>query len=116
MDARAGDALPAGDSAALLAGGRGAGVGGGKAGAGRGWRGGGRPRGRVGWRLGGRPGALSPFSWPFHHFPCRKSGQKPQLLTSTGERAGKVVKGPRYKPPPAWGAAPRCGRGQRGPG
>jgi hypothetical protein len=21
--------------------------------------------------------ALSPFSWPFHHFPCRISGQKP---------------------------------------
>jgi tetratricopeptide (TPR) repeat protein len=38
--------------------------------------------------------ALSPFSWPFHHFPCRIPGQMPCLLTGTGERAGKVVKGP----------------------
>src|ERR1700733_134833 len=38
--------------------------------------------------------ALSPFSWPFHHFPWRISGQMPYLLTSTGERARKVVKGP----------------------
>jgi hypothetical protein len=44
----------------------------------------GRPRGALwGWsrvargrlRVAGR--ALSPFSWPFHHFPCRIPGQKP---------------------------------------
>src|SRR5580698_5450201 len=40
------------------------------------------------------PQALSPFSGPFHHFPWNITGQMPQLLTSTGERAGKVVKGP----------------------
>jgi hypothetical protein len=38
--------------------------------------------------------ALSPFSRPFHHFPWNITGQKPQLLTSTGARARKVVKGP----------------------
>jgi hypothetical protein len=38
--------------------------------------------------------ALSPFSRPLHHFPWDRPGQKPQLLTSTGERARKVVKGP----------------------
>src|ERR1700733_2736158 len=38
--------------------------------------------------------ALSPFSWPFHHLPWNKTGQKPLLLTGTGERARKVVKGP----------------------
>jgi predicted enzyme related to lactoylglutathione lyase len=38
-------------------------------------------------------GSLSPFSWPFHHLPWDRPGQKPQLLTGTGERARKVVKG-----------------------
>jgi hypothetical protein len=38
--------------------------------------------------------ALAPFSWPLYHFPCRITGQKPQLLASTGARAGKVVQGP----------------------
>src|ERR1700733_10398745 len=46
---------------------------------------------RAGVRVAGR--ALSPFSWPFHHFPWDRPGQKPQLLTSTGARARKVVKG-----------------------
>src|SRR5580692_1091542 len=61
---------------------------------------------RVAGRVAAR--ALSPFSWPFHHFPCRISGQKPQLLTSTGERARKVVKGPP-------GRGPRAGPPGRGP-
>ena len=56
-------------------------------------------RGRV--RVASR--AFSPFSWPFHHFPCRISEQKPQLLTSTGARARKVVKRP------AWGTASQAG-------
>jgi hypothetical protein len=38
--------------------------------------------------------ALSPFSRPLHHFPWHKTGQKLLLLTGTGERARKVVKGP----------------------
>jgi hypothetical protein len=58
--------------------------------AGSGWRA--APRVKVAGRVARR--ALSPFSWPFHHFPWDRTGQKPQLLTSTGERARKVVKGP----------------------
>src|SRR5580698_9028978 len=46
----------------------------------------------AGVRVAGR--ALSPFSWPFHHFPWDRTGQKPLLLTGTGERARQVVKGP----------------------
>ncbi len=38
--------------------------------------------------------ALSPVSRPCHHFPCRISRQKPQLLASKGDRARKVVTGP----------------------
>jgi hypothetical protein len=51
-----------------------------------------------------RARALAPFSWPLHHFPCRIPGQKPQLLTSTGARARKVVQGP---PVAITGRAPR---------
>jgi mannose-6-phosphate isomerase len=40
------------------------------------------------WRSGRvRPRPLSPFTLPFHHFPWHILGQKPFLLTSTGERA-----------------------------
>jgi hypothetical protein len=53
--------------------------------------GGGRRAAAAGWPA---DRALSPFSRPFHHFPWDRTGQKPQLLTGTGERARKVVKGP----------------------
>src|SRR5580692_7733675 len=54
---------------------------------------------RGGFWVAGR--ALSPVSRPFHHFPWYISRQKPQLLTSTGERARKVVKGPPRQRGPA---------------
>src|ERR1700733_82266 len=57
--------------------------------------------------------ALSPFSRPFHHFPWHISGQKPQLLTSTGERARKVVKGPPCTPGRADRARGTAGRADR---